>query len=312
MSTADSLTSVLRYMRRATCRALDAKTCFGQAVEAGEGSENRTIFWVHPAKSDGPKPVVFEIHGGGFALGDPRKEDALCEYVRDTFDVHVVGINYRLAPECPYPAALEDVVDAMARVARGELLSVDPCQFYVLGYSAGANLALSAAMTCYQRSDFHIAGMALHYPFLDANEPANPDTARDIDLPLDLMAAFNEWYVADDEPHNPRISPVFASDDDLAALPVISLRPVVGDSLFGQAKRLNDRLTQVGNPALWHPVEGMYHGYIEDAADVEAYRAVSLLDTVKARPKNFVQEARRQLTESLEEILEARDKTVFA
>lgn len=303
MNSIGSMEGVIRYMRRATRRALDAKACLGEPYEVGEGSSRRVLLWLHPALRPGPAPVVFEIHGGGFALGDARKEDALCERVRDEFCAHVVGIDYRLAPEHPFPAALEDVIAAMEVMAKGEVAQVDTSRFYLLGYSAGANLALSAALACQGRLDFKVAGLALHYPFLDAAAPVPIEAARAMDLPADLMAAFNEWYAADADPAQPAISPVRAPVEQLAALPAVSLRPVVGDALFGQAKLMRDRMEAAGNPALWHPVDGVYHGYIEDAADLDTYRAISLPQTIEGRPSGFEKTAWRQVAESLEDIM---------
>ena len=126
---------------------------------------------------------------------------------------------------------------------------------------------------------------------------------RDIDLPLDLMQAFNEWYIADGDARDPRISPAFATDAQIASLPFVGFYPVEGDELFSQAEAMASRMRSLGRPVGWHPVSGMYHGYVEDAANVAAYEAISLPETVAARPCDYVEAAARNVKASLEEIL---------
>ncbi len=299
----ESLKRVVRYLRDGAFRTLREKTLFGVEVPPDEASGRHAPCWVHKAHGEGLKPVVFEIHGGGFALGDARKEDALCEWVRDVFDVHVVGVNYRLTPEYPAPAALDDVLSTMAYVGRGGVCTADPTKFYLLGYSAGANLALAAALAAQTRSDFNVAGLVLHYPFLDAFTPPDPAKGRAIDLPYEMMVAFNDWYTAGADARDPFISPAFAHDVQLAALPLVTMYPVVGDHLKGQADALYERMKRAGCDVLYRPVEGVYHGYIEDAADIEMYRATSMSQTIAIRPDNFAQVAGQKMKESLEDVL---------
>lgn len=300
----ESLKKVVRYLRRATTRALAGRDCKGIEVPPDEAAGRLAKCWLHPAAGEDLKPVLFEIHGGGFALGDARKEDALCEWVRDVFDVHVVGIDYRLSPEYAFPAALEDVLATMAYFASSDSpVAVDPNKFYLLGYSAGADLALASAFASADQKDYQLAGTALHYPFLDAATEPVEGQARVIDLPYEMMVAFNAWYADGVDAKNPLISPLFATDEQLAALPPVAMRPVVGDVLFAQAEAFRTRLEAAGGTCFWHPVEGVYHGFIEDAADVQTYEAISMAATVAARPTNYVQAAGEELRGSLEDVL---------
>ena len=302
-SNSDQMKSVVRYMRSSLARALRESEVRGREIAADASAGRHAPCWLHEAKSKGPRPVVFEIHGGGFTLGDARKEDALCEWISDSFDVHVVGLDYRLAPENPAPAALADVVASIRMVASGSQCDVDASRLVLLGYSAGASLALAAAFELAYDPEVCLAGLALHYPFLDAATEPDGAAVRDIDLPLDLMRAFNEWYIADGNARDPRISPAFATDAQIASLPFVGFYPVEGDELFSQADAMAARMRALGRPVEWHPVSGVYHGYVEDAANVAAYEAISLPETVAARPNGYVQAAVRNVKASLEEIL---------
>lgn len=264
------------------------------------------LSWWHEA----PRPrsdeasVLFEIHGGGFALGDARKEDALCEWARERYGIHVVGLNYRLAPEHAWPAALDDVLEALSYYAlHADEFGMDSSRFFLLGYSAGANLALATCLKMREDAPFRIAGCALHYPFLDAaTDPADLSTSS-VDVPMEMMEAFNRWYANGADPRDPTISPLFASDEQISRLPRTLLYPVVGDALYPSARKFYERLRDVGTPCSFHPVEGVYHGYVEDAANPRVYRETSLPETVASRPKGCELIAFAVLRQSLDELL---------
>lgn len=294
----------LPYLRRQTARALDARAMTGEwlapEIELGCASG----CWLYRASSAAPRPVVFELHGGGFALGDARKGDALRAWVRDIFDVNVVGIEYRLAPEHPFPAALNDVAGTVRRIVAGGEVEVDPGHAMLMGYSAGANLAAAYALLS-QRDDSAplVSGLVLHYPCLDVAERFDAGGVRACDLPVDKMAAFSTMYAGEHDKGDPLMSPVSAADDEISALPPTVFCPVEGDALMPQAETLHRRMVGAGASAFWCPVGGVYHGYIEDAADMETFRAISMPETVAARPRGFQRAAARAVKTSLEHLL---------
>lgn len=301
---AGGFAAALPYLRRQTERALDARAMTGEwltpEVELGCASG----CWLHRAAGTAPRPVVFELHGGGFALGDARKGDALRAWVRNTFDVNVVGIEYRLAPEHPFPAALNDVAGTVRRIVDGSEVKVESARTVLMGYSAGANLAVAYALLS-QRDDSAplVSGLALHYPCLDVAERINPSGVRACDLPVDKMAAFSAMYAGERDETDPLMSPVHADDGELAALPPTVFCPVEGDALLPQAETLYRRMVDAGASGVWNPVAGVYHGYIEDAADMETFRAISMPETVAARPPGFQRAAARAVKTSLEHLL---------
>lgn len=296
--------AALPYLRRQTARALDARAMTGEWLTPELELGCASGCWLHRAADASSRPVVFELHGGGFALGDARKGDALRAWVRDTFDVNVVGIEYRLAPEHPFPAALNDVAGTVRRIVTGGEIEVDPAHAVLMGYSAGANLAVAYALLS-QRDDSAplVSGLALHYPCLDVAERFDPNSVRACDLPVDKMAAFSAMYAGERDEADPLMSPVYAGDGELAALPPTVFCPVEGDALLPQAETLCRRMTDAGAPGVWNPVAGVYHGYIEDAADMETFRAISMPETVAARPRGFQHAAARAVKTSLEHLL---------
>ena len=314
-SGSDALKSIIPPMRRAVSRILDGQSRFGEEVTDAAGG--RISCWVNAApdvaahrrdasdavsnasaesrpSASALAPAVFELHGGGFALGDARKGDALRAWIAHRYGVNVVGVGYRLAPENPWPAALDDVIEAIEHFAlhAGEY-GMDPDEFYLVGYSAGANLALATCLKLQEREGLasRIQGLALHYPFLDAAVDPFSLPMGSEDIPSEMMEAFNRWYAVDNDPRNPLISPLFASDGQLAALPRVVQYPVAGDALRPSAEALHARLAAAGCDCSLQVVEGAYHGYIEDAENLAVYRATSLPETVAARPSGFAQVA---------------------
>ena len=324
----DALKDIIPPMRRAVARALEGRPLMG--IEVPEAAGGRISSWLHRAPQNraeapdrtasqdqaaqqgsagvagGRTAAVFELHGGGFALGDVRKGDALRTWIAHRYGVNVVGVGYRLAPEHPWPAALDDVIETLEYFAgHADEYGMDPDAFYLVGYSAGANLALATCLKLQERDDlaFRIRGMALHYPFLDAAvDPASLGTGGE-DIPAEMMEAFNRWYAVDNDPRNPLISPLFASDGQLAALPRVVQYPVAGDALRPSAEALHARLAAAGCDCSLQVVEGAYHGYIEDAENLAVYRATSLPETGAARPSGFAQVAAESMAESLDALL---------
>lgn len=300
----ESLLRIVRGIRKGTEFELRRAELTGELVEvAGRGGTIQT--WLHRASGTN-RPVVVELHGGGFALGDARKTDALRTWIAESFDVAVIGVNYRLAPENPFPAAVEDVQDVLSHIAvHADEYGVDASQCYLFGYSAGANLTLAACMDCDDDLASNVAGCILHYPLLDAVMNPYEVYVRPIDLSPDIMWAFNAWYLGETDPHEPRVSMIFASDEQLRQLPPVALYPVRGDALAAGAEVLAQRMGQLGKACTMQFVEDAYHGYIEDEANREAYEASTSPEEIAARPQGMHVLAETMVRDSLSALLGA-------
>lgn len=292
----------VRYLRAESERALRGRSLSGVCVPSGSAGPLCDV-WVHRAASCSGRPLIVEIHGGGFALGDARKGDALRQWVCDSFDVNVIGVGYRLAPESPAPSQRDDVVAAVEAACAGRLgIEVDASRVYLMGCSAGACLALTASVELARKGSVAPAGCILHYPYVDASEsiPCNGDA---IGLSAEMAHAFNVWYAGELDPCDPIVSPLSLDSQACKEFPPCWIYPVAGDPLMLQAEALRARLEGAGLACSWYPVEGAYHGYLEDAADMEAYRAQTMDTTLAARPDGFLCVARRVLREGFEHIL---------
>ncbi|MBX8687528.1 alpha/beta hydrolase fold domain-containing protein [Mycobacterium sp. 20091114027_K0903767] len=152
----------------------------------------------HPLDSAGAGtglPVLVYFHGGGFVLCDLDSHDSCCRRLANGIGAIVVSVDYRLAPEHPYPAAVDDALAATEWVAAhaGEL-GGDPARLVVAGDSAGGNLAAVVAMTARDRGGPPIAFQVLIYPVVDQRRKSSlssPHTKSGV-----LTAEHMQWFTA--------------------------------------------------------------------------------------------------------------------
>jgi acetyl esterase/lipase len=144
-------------------------TVFEDRVVPGpDGEPDVTVRVFRPANASPPVPAVYWIHGGGFMFGSALTEDARLSRWAEEFGCVVVSVEYRLAPEHPYPAPLEDCYAGLLWTARhADELGVDPGRVVLAGASAGAGLAAGLALLARDRAEVSVAYQLLIYPMLD-------------------------------------------------------------------------------------------------------------------------------------------------
>lgn len=265
MTAGQDMLQVLRYLRAEEGRRLRGAALSGAQVLPSERNGLSCPVWVHAARSVG-RPCVLEFHGGGFALGSAASNDGIRQWLCDVYDINVIGVDYRLAPEHPAPAQRLDALAAIRAVRTGRVPGLDAADKLVLmGFSAGACIALAAGLEA-ARAGEGVDGFALVYPFLDADaEPGEQEG-----LPSELVAAFDEWYLSGGaDPRDPLVSPLFARAEELAALGACATCPVEGDYLADQAFALHRKMPQ----SRVFEAAGVAHGYIDAGTDDDVAHA---------------------------------------
>lgn len=219
------------------------------------------------AGGTGMLPAIIYFHGGGFVLGDLDSYDALCRTLANESSCRVIAVDYRLAPEHPFPAAIEDSFAAVRWVEdhAAELL-VDANHIAVAGDSAGGNLA---ALVCQKskenRGSPQIAFQLLIYPVLSLSVPFDGFEAGELPemgFPLDPRALnwFQRYYVPDGVyPADARLSPLSATD--LSGLPGAYIVTAGLDPLRNDAIAYAERLKQAGVAAVQIDYPTMIHGF---------------------------------------------------
>lgn len=212
--------------------------------------------------ADGPTPTLLYLHGGGFVVGDVEAYDFQTRTLAEVAGVTLLSLDYRLAPENPFPAAVEDAV-AVARwtVSQAETLGGDPARVAIGGDSAGANLAAVAAQTL-RDEPAGLSAQVLIYPITDFVNP-HPSRDENADAPLltkDRMEWFDAHYVSDGvDPADPRVSPLLAKD--LSGLPPAIMVTAGHDPLRDEGDAYAEAMAAAGVPVRHLRYDSLIHGF---------------------------------------------------
>jgi cation diffusion facilitator CzcD-associated flavoprotein CzcO/acetyl esterase/lipase len=216
--------------------------------------------------------AVLYLHGGAYVGGSPRTHRALASRLAAAAGSPVHVIDYRLAPEHPYPAAVEDALAAYrALLAAG----LDPGRVALAGDSAGGGLALALALRLRELGEPQPAGIVLINGWFDltcSGPSADRNRRRDAGLALKWTVASGEHYRAGRAPDLPELSPLAA---DLRDLPPLYMQAGGDDILLSDSERLVERARAAGVSVRYRRFEGMWHVFQGSAGTLrEADEAV--------------------------------------
>lgn len=247
-----------------------------------------------PDVDAGPRGVCAFFHGGGWVIGDIDTHDGLCRSLAARSGATVVSVAYRLAPETPFPGAVDDAVAATAWLAdHADELGGDGARLAVAGDSAGANLAAATTLVARDRGGPDIAFQLLVYPALDHGYkfPSCTENAEGYFLTLATMRWFTGHYLSDPAlVDHPLASPL--RSPDLSGLPPALIITAEFDLLRDEGEAYAARLVEAGVDARAHRYDGMIHGFaamrgVVDAAEAALDECAAALHSVLG-PKNGV------------------------
>jgi acetyl esterase len=232
-----------------------------RAIPGPAGEIPVRIYWPRSGQRVG---LVVYYHGGGWVLGDLETHDATCRRLANASDCIVVAVDYRLAPEHKFPAAVEDCYAAALWAAENAAsLGVDAARVAVAGDSAGGNLAAVVSLLAKQRGGPPLAHQALIYPVTDFDfqRPSYQENAEGYLLTRQAMEWFWRQYLNDDaEGADPLASPLRAPD--LRGLPPATVITAEYDPLRDEGEVYAERLAQAGVPTTCVRYLGQIHGFI--------------------------------------------------
>ena len=231
---------------------------------------------VYQPERGGHSGGLVYFHGGGFVLGNLDGHDAVCRQICVDAGCVVVSVDYRLAPEHKFPAAVEDAFAATAWVhAHAGELGFDPGKLAVGGDSAGANLATVVSMLAKQRGAPPIAFQLLFYPVTDLrtfDRPSALENAEGKLLSRADMIWFTQQYTRDDrDRHDPLCSPLAARD--LRGMPPALVITAEHDPLLDEGEAYAEALRAAGNAVQLTRYAGTIHGFVSMYAFVDQGRA---------------------------------------
>jgi len=211
-----------------------------------------------------PLPGLVYFHGGGWVIGDLDTHDVLCRQLTAEAGITVASVDYRLAPEHKFPAAVDDAWEATRWVsASADRLGIDPRRLAVGGDSAGGNLAAVVALMARDAGGPAISFQVLLYPVTDlgAETRSYSDFADGYMLTRDSMRWFAAQYLASkDEAVDWRVSPLRAAT--LAGLPPALIVTAGNDPLRDEGEAYARRLGDAGVRADYACYGGMLHGFV--------------------------------------------------
>ncbi len=228
-------------------------------VPGPEGAPDIRVRIYRPVDATGTLPGIYFIHGGGMILGDIEEEDAVATQICERVDAVVVSVEYRLAPEHPYPAPVEDCYAGLVWMARnaGEL-RLDPDRLAVYGASAGGGLTIATSMLARDRGFPQLRFQMPIYPMIDdRNETPSSHEITDIGL-WDRAGNIEawQWYLGDGKPDQ-YAAPARA--EDLTGLPPTFIDVGTVDLFRDEDITFAMRLMQAGVPTELHVNPGAYH-----------------------------------------------------
>ena len=233
--------------------------------------------YVPPAVPDTTSLIVY-FHGGGFVMGSVASTDPLCRLLAAQSGVRVLSVEYRLAPEHPYPAALEDALSAFRAVrADAAEFGAQPDLVAVGGDSAGANLALVVAHQQAVLGGPVPAFVLALYPVTDVERVGGSRElfATGFGLTADLLSELERMYLPDGVPTDDTRGAILRARD-LSGMPPVYLATAGFDPLRDEGEELAARLRDAGVPVVARRFPGLVHGYASFTALSAAARDATL------------------------------------
>jgi acetyl esterase len=234
------------------------------------------IYWPRLDQHDN-LPVVVFYHGGGWAIGDLDVYDGAARAHALGADAIVVSVGYRLAPEHPYPAGIDDSWAALRWVGEHAAeLGADATRIAVAGDSAGGNISAVMTQLARDHGGPHLVFQLLWYPgtMIDLSLPSMVEHADAPMLSADMLAGYLRWYLpAGVDAGNPIALPPTlapANAEDLSALPPAYIGIAEYDPLRDDGARYAELLSAAGVPVELNNAKTMVHGYMTLAAAVPA------------------------------------------
>ncbi|MET0342421.1 MAG: alpha/beta hydrolase [Polyangiales bacterium] len=237
-----------------------------------------------------PRPIIVFFHGGGFVTGDLDTHDRPCRALCRELDVHVLSVAYRLAPEHPFPAAVDDAQAALRHAQQHAAdYGADPERVVIAGDSAGGNLAAVATLLAVRAGEPAPVLQILLYPTVDSIEerPSVSLFGEGFFLTKQDILWFREQYARGHDLGDPRLSPLRAPD--LTGMPPAIIITAGFDPLRDEAEDYAERLRAAGNQVDLYRVPDQIHGFINFG---------SLSDAAHAAIVRVAGMARRRLEEA--------------
>jgi acetyl esterase len=250
-------------------------------IECREGARRIRVYRPVAARL----PVLVYYHGGGWVNGSIESHDGLCGQLATDARCVVVSVDYRMAPEHPFPAAVEDALDAFRWVRdQAEELGVDPARVAVGGDSAGGNLAAVVSQQCAALGEGGPSLQLLLYPVTDVSRRSASYAVygEGFYLTRARMEWFKDLYIPVEERADPRASPLLS--EEFAGQPPAHVITAGFDPLRDEGRAYAEALEAAGVAVTYRNYPGILHGFASLAGLMPAARAAydEVAETLRA------------------------------
>ncbi len=226
--------------------------------------DGRDIDIAYYKAEEANRPLLIGLHGGGFVTGGSAIDNNLWCALRDRLNVNVASVNYRMAPDNKWPAAVLDTIDAAIYLKEhAEEYGFDKEQIFIQGSSAGGNIAATACIYAKQKGLELFKGQILFYPYLDfATDPIEKGGTGIYSGPA--LSAMNALYANEEDYGKSTLSPVCAKIEELKGLPPAIFCLAGEDTLCAEGAKYSGMLKEARVPVFDKTYEGMAHAFIEN------------------------------------------------
>lgn len=221
------------------------------------------VFVISSETGNVNRPLILNFHGGGFLGGRFPRDELFCRKLAYVHDAVVLDVDYKLAPQHPYPTAVLESWDvALWAKEHAHELGADPEKMVLIGHSSGGNLVAGICMRG--------GATGLLKPYCAIIDCAPMDLATDpamkersiCDMPAEQAKMYNEKYIAPELAKDPYVSPLFAPDELLVAFPETLIITAGEDTLCAEAEEFARRLVKVGICVTVQRFTDSVHGFI--------------------------------------------------
>lgn len=245
------------------------------AIDTTGGDLHATLYT--PSHLSTPAPLLVFFHGGGWVIGSRTSYDSLVSFLAHHAQVEIMSVEYRLAPEHPFPAALDDALAAFEHAHRqADALGVDRARIAVGGDSAGAHLSAVLAQLAARREGPRPSHQFLFYPATDftRRHPSRDLFGEGFLLTDREIDWFQDQYAQAADRSDPRLSPLLGEVDAPIAPAYIATGGF--DPLRDEGERYAEKLRQAGTEVVLHREADLVHGYLSFFALSTRFRAAAL------------------------------------
>lgn len=264
---------VLRFLTRLSARSWD------KGVEIVPLANSVSVRVWRPRSRTDPSPALLWIHGGGMVMGSAAQDNRFCRRLSEKLNIFVSSVEYRLAPEHPFPAPLEDCYQALVWLAAQP--DIDPARIAIGGASSGGGLAAALALLAKERGPVRPVAQLLAYPMLDDRTIDRTDVDRRHLRMWNQRSNRFGWEAYLGAAGRDHVSPLAAPSrsDDLSGLPPAWIGVGTNDLFHDEDVAYAQELDAAGVPCELNVVPGAYHGFNLIESKTEVARAFTRAQT---------------------------------